>query len=101
MPSPANPKAHGTRRRDVLTSRLPLSSGNRSRSRRFLAPVEGVFDAAGDLVDRAGEVRDALTTGVEAGAGADDAGDALDDQLRLGAAEALVVDPVRVCELVD
>ena len=48
----------------------------------------------------AGEVGDALAAGVEAGAGADDAGDALDDQLRLGAAEALVVDPVRVRELV-
>ena len=48
----------------------------------------------------AGEVGDALAAGVEAGACADDAGDALDDQLGLGAAEALVVDPVRVCELV-
>src|SRR4051812_34018331 len=104
MPSPANPKAHGTWRSDALTSRRRLSSGNRDRSGALLAGAEGVFDAAGDLVDRAGEkldaldrllgvpageVGDALTAGVEAGARADDAGDALDDQLGFGAAEAL------------
>jgi hypothetical protein len=103
-----------------LTQRRLASQGPRWRSSipdlgLAARGVEGSFDSAGDLVDCRGEpldplervvgvpaseVGDALAPGVQARAGADDAGDAFDDQLCFGAAELRVVDTVRVGELV-
>jgi hypothetical protein len=73
--------------------------------------IECALYRTSDLVDRAcqefdsldrlvrvpaREVGDALAAGVEADAAADDAGDALDDQLGLGTSKTHVVDPVGV-----
>lgn len=91
--------------------------GDRGRSVcSAVVRIECALDCTSDLVDRSGqefdpldrlvgvpacEVGDALAAGVEPDAAADDAGDALDDQFRLGTGATHVVDPVGVGQFVD